>query len=114
MGPEILLATAAGTALVIGASLYAGWASRAKIAAAVEEVLHGDLVDAEAKIRQLKEDAVRAREAAAATLDAARRRAEHDPDADPLGLGLLLPGGADLSNVTRREADEGDSGEDSA
>ena len=111
MGPEVLLATAAGTALVIAASLFAGWTVRSKIASVVEERLDAQLARLDATLARERDDAQRARDASVGVLAAADRRAGHDSDADPLGLGLLLPGGLlDEPNAASREADEDNDG----
>ena len=114
MGPEILAATALGTAVAIFLSAAAGWYARSQIADAIKK-LHDERVgDLERTIAQLLDDAERSRNATQGVLDAANRRADHDSAADPLGIGLLLgpSGGQDGPSDPSGEAGLVGGGED--
>lgn len=99
-------------AVVLFASIGAGWAARAAIANAREAVSDEKLAAATAEIRALRGDAQRATFAAKGVLDAAERRASIDTVADPLGVGLLLGGAIDGPSIASGEAEpDGDSGD---
>ena len=111
MGPELLAATAAGTAIVVGLSAVAGWVARSKVADAVEALLRDDLEDVRHDVAMLKADARRSRDASVGVLAAADRRADHDSGTDPLGLGLLLPSVSERVDLPASgEADEDNDG----
>ena len=111
MGPEHLVALSVlGGALMVGLSLWAGYAARGALASAVEALLRREVDELRASLDRARQDASRQRDASGLVLDAARRRADLDPAADPAGLGLLL--GADLDpgpDPSGGEAPGGDS-----
>ena len=109
MAPEILLGAVAGQAIVMGVSFYVGWRARGASADAIEKHLLHQLDGTNERIKELKADAVRQRDASRSVLNAVSRRADHDPDSDPLGLGLLRGGdGAGQAPPSSGEAEAGD------